>query len=99
MLDLAIDPEPRGAAAADPQHEGLAGDRDLEVAVRDSPAERLDPIDAAGPDTAGKLVRAHERMRVPAGSNSGSAATSPAIHSPKISTSTGVPAVAAAAGR
>ena len=47
----------------------------------------------------GKLVRAHERMRVPAGSNSGSAATSPPIHSPKISTSTGLPTVAAAAGR
>ena len=98
MLDLAVDPEPRRVAAADPQHEGLAGD-DLEVAVRDPPAERLDPIDAAGPDPAGKLVRAPRADALPSGSNSGSAATSPPTHSPKISTSTGLPTVAAAAGR
>jgi hypothetical protein len=34
----------------------------------------------------------YARMRVPAGSYSGSAATSPAIHSPKSSTSIGWPA-------
>ena len=41
----------------------------------------------------------HARTRSPCGSKSGSAATSPAIHSPKISTSTGRPGSACAAGR
>ena len=43
--------------------------------------------------------RAHDRIRSPAGSCSGSAATTPATHSPKISTATSVPISAAAAGK
>ena len=41
----------------------------------------------------------YARIRSPFGSNSGSSATRPGIHSPKISTSTGVSTAASAAGR
>ncbi len=43
-------------------------------------------------------LRVYERMRSPDGSYNGSAATSPATHSPKISTSTGWPGCALPAG-
>ena len=98
VLDVAVDPEQPGVLAADPQHERLAAGAHLEVVVRDPAAERLDRLDAAGPDPLDDLVD-HARMRSPAGSKSGSAATSPATHSPKISTSTGCPGCRALRGQ
>ena len=97
-LDVAVDSQQLGVLAADAEHERLAAGDDLEVAVRDPAAERLDRFDAAGPDTLGDLPN-HARTRAPAGSHRGSAATSPAIQSPKISTSTACPTAARAAGR
>src|SRR5207248_975249 len=97
-LDVAADSQQLGVLAADPEHERLAAGDDPEVAVRDPAAERLDRFDAAGPDTLGDLPN-HARTRAPAGSHRGSAATSPAIQSPKISTSTACPTAARAAGR
>ena len=55
-------------------------------------------LDAAGPDPLDDLVD-HPRTRSPCGSKSGSAATSPATHSPKISTSTGCPGCACSRGQ
>ena len=97
MLGAAVDPEELGVLAPDPEDEGLAADRDLEVPVRDPPAERLDRLDAARPDAREDRID-HARTRSPSGSKSGSAATSPPIHSPKISTSTRAP-TSCAAGR
>lgn len=45
------------------------------------------------------VPRAQLRIRSPRGSKSGSSATLPATHTPKISTSTGVPGSASPAGR
>ena len=98
MLDVAVDAEQRRVLAADPEHERLAAGTNLEVAVRDPASERLDRLDAGGPDAGDELVD-HARMRSPLGSQSGSAATSPGVHSPKISTSTGCPGSTWPAGR
>ncbi len=57
VLDVAVDPEQLGVVAADPQHERLAAGPHLEVVVRDPAAERLDRLDAAGPDPLDDLRR------------------------------------------
>ena len=69
---------------------------DLQVVVRDAAAEDLDTRDVAGPGQTRSTARrrsslAHARIRSPRGSKSGSSATTPATHSPKISTATSVP--------
>ncbi len=91
VLDVAVDPEQLRVLAADAQDEQLARRRHLEVPVRDPAAEHLDRLDTARPHALGELQRAHARIRSPRGSNSGSAAISPATQSPKISTSMGRP--------
>src|SRR5262245_9247289 len=91
VLDAAVDAEEVGVLASDPDDERVRAVLHLEVAVRDAAAERLDRVDAAGPDAPEDVVD-HDRIRSPRGSKSGSSAISPATHSPKISTSTGCPA-------
>ena len=61
MLDGAVDAEQAGVVAADPQHERLAARRDLEVAVRDPAAERLDRVDAVRPHARNDGID-HERI-------------------------------------
>ena len=78
VLGPAIDAEQRRLGAADPDDERLPAGDHLEVVVRDPAAEQLDRLDADGPDPRGDLVD-HSLTRSPAGSKSGSAATSPAI--------------------
>ena len=97
-LDRAVDPEQVGVLARDPQHEALAVDLDLEVVVRDAAAEHLEARRSAGPDALDFRREGHARIRSPLGSKSGSSATTPATHSPKISTATSVP-TSCSAGR
>src|SRR5581483_4576724 len=98
VLDATVDTEQLGVLPADPEDERVAAGADLEVVVRDPAAERLRGLDPGGPHPLDDSLD-HERTRSPRGSKSGSAATSPATHSPKISTSTGCPVSELAAGR
>ena len=102
-LHRSIDPEQLGLCAGDPQDERLAARDDLEVVVRDATAEPLHPVGTVRPDAGDDVceprVVDHIRIRSPLGSHSGSAATSPAIQSPKISTSTAWPTAERLAGR
>ena len=100
VLDLAIDPQQTGLPARHPDHDDAVGAVDLEVVVRDAAAEDLPRRDAARPDARnGRGQRfGHARIRSPRGSKSGSAATMPFTHSPKISTATSVP-TSCSAGR
>ena len=96
VLVVAVDPEQLGVAAADPEDVALAVHLDLEVAVRDPAAQRLDAGVSPRPEHADRL---HDRTRSEAGSKSGSATTSAATRSPKLSTSTSLPGTASAVGR
>ncbi len=90
-LDRPVDPEQVGVLPRDPQHEVLAVDLDLQVVVRDAAAEHLEACGPARPDALDLGRERHARIRSPLGSNRGSSATTPATHSPKISTATSVP--------
>ena len=91
-LDHAVDPEQVRALPGHAQHELLAVDLDLQVVVRDPAAEHLEAGAPARPDPLDLCGEcAHARIRSPFGSNSGSSATTPGTHSPKISTATSVP--------
>jgi len=50
VLDAPVDPEQLRVLAADPEHVGAVVERDLEVPVRDPPAEHFDLRTAARPD-------------------------------------------------
>ena len=69
----------------------LAVDLDLQVVVRDAAPEHLELRATAGPDALDLGRARHARIRSPLGSKSGSSVTTPATHSPKISTATSVP--------
>ena len=98
-LDCAVDPEQAGVLARHAEHERLSADLDLQVVVRDPPAEHLEPGASTRPDALDLGGEgAHARIRSPFGSNSGSAATTPGTHSPKISTAISVP-TSCSAGR
>ena len=98
-LDGTVDPEQAGVLARHAEHEQLSADFDLQVVVRDPPAEHLEPGAATWPDALDLSGEgAHARIRSPFGSNSGSAATTPGTHSPKISTAISVP-TSCSAGR
>ena len=56
VLCAPVDPEQLRVAAADPEHVDAPVDGDLEVAIRDPAAERLDPGVAAGPDPLDHLL-------------------------------------------
>ena len=56
VLRAPVDPEQLRVAAADPEHVDAPVDGDLEVAIRDPAAERLDPGVAAGPDPLDHLL-------------------------------------------
>ena len=90
-LDGPVDPEQVRVLSRDPQHEVLAVDLDLQVVIRDAAAEHLEARTPAGPDALDLGRERHARIRSPLGSKSGSSATTPATHSPKISTATSVP--------
>ena len=90
-LDRAIDPEQVRVLSRHAQHEVLAVDVDLEVVVRDAAAEHLEPRATTRPDPLDLGRERHARIRSPRGSKSGSSATMPGTHSPKISTVTSVP--------
>ena len=91
-LDAPVDPQQAGVLPRDPEDEALAVDLDLQVVVRDPAAEHLEACPATWPHALDLgSESAHARIRSPFGSNSGSSATTPATHSPKISTSTSVP--------
>jgi hypothetical protein len=62
VLGRAVDPEQLRVLAADPQHERLVADRDLEVAVRDPAAERLDPRRSARPQPLDDRLGLHRRI-------------------------------------
>ena len=99
-LDRPVDPEQLGVLARDPEHERPVGPAHLQVVVRDAASEHLEARAAVGPHAAHDLLVAgsHARTRSPAGSKSGSAATSPSTQLPKISTATSVP-TSCSAGR
>ena len=91
-LDLAVDAEQVRVLTRDTEDEGLPVDLDLHVVVRDAASEDLPARLATRPDALdGGVEAAHARIRSPRGSKRGSSATSPATHSPKISTATSVP--------
>ena len=85
-------PEQAGVLPADAEHEQLSADSTYRLWFVIPPpstsnrraATRPDALDLSGED-------AHARIRSPFGSNSGSAATTPGTHSPKISTAISVP--------
>ena len=61
VLVLPVDPEQGRVLAPDPQNERFAVDADLEVAVGDPAAERLDLHVLSGPELPDRLFDAHAR--------------------------------------
>jgi ADP-ribose pyrophosphatase len=62
MLHVAVDAQELGVLAPDPQDKALGAEVDLEVVVRDPPAERLDPNVLTGPDTGCNLLGLHRAI-------------------------------------
>ncbi len=98
-LDRAVDPEQAGVLPRDPEHEASPSTSTFRLWFVMPPPSTSTRASTTRPDALDRSREvAHARMRSPVGSNSGSAATTPGTHSPKISTAISVP-TSCSAGR